>query len=151
MKKLVLVMMIVATTISTLSKVLGQEVQLNWVQILSDENLSYTSGEIKILANGDVILVGTVYNVVEQQSDILLVRLDDKGDEVWSHLFARKMKGQSVVSFPLADFCRVLLLMKWRRRYFILREDDVFTLAKPMDRKLMRAPVNSQVEDGFWF
>ena len=106
MKKLVLVMMIVATTISTLSKVLGQEVQLNWVQILSDENLSYTSGEIKILANGDVILVGTVYNVVEQQSDILLVRLDDKGDEVWSHLFGgeENEEGQSVVSLSTGGF-----------------------------------------------
>ncbi|MBK7966047.1 MAG: hypothetical protein IPK10_12730 [Bacteroidetes bacterium] len=75
MKNLVLMMVVVVTTLSSISKSLAQEAQINWQQLLSSDELSYTSGEIKILADGDVIMVGTVYNTEEEQSDILLARL----------------------------------------------------------------------------
>ncbi len=106
MKNLVLVMMVVLTTLSTLSKAIAQEVQLNWEHILTNDELSYTSGEIKILTDGDVIMVGTVYNSAEEQSDILLVRLDESGEEVWSQLFGgeENEEGQSVVSLSTGGF-----------------------------------------------
>ncbi|MFN0187614.1 MAG: hypothetical protein ACKVQV_02840 [Bacteroidia bacterium] len=106
MKNLVLVMMVVVSTLSTLSKAIAQEVQLNWQQILSNDELSYTSGEIKILVDGDVIMVGTVYNTVEEQSDILLARFDESGEEVWSVLFGgeENEEGQSVVPLSTGGF-----------------------------------------------
>jgi hypothetical protein len=39
--------MIVATTLSTISRVFAQEIQLNWQQFIANDELAYTSGEIK--------------------------------------------------------------------------------------------------------
>ena len=106
MKNLVLVMMVVLTTFFSTSKIIAQEIQINWQQILTSETLSYTSGEIKILADGDVIMVGTVYNTVEEQSDILLARFDESGELLWSHLFGgeENEEGQSVVPLSTGGF-----------------------------------------------
>ncbi|MBK7964050.1 MAG: hypothetical protein IPK10_01155 [Bacteroidetes bacterium] len=123
MKNLVLMMVVVVTTLSSISKSLAQEAQINWQQLLSSDELSYTSGEIKILADGDVIMVGTVYNTEEEQSDILLVRLSESGEEVWSHLYGGEEdeEGQSVVPLSTGGFwwVEVPLLMEMEKMIFL--------------------------------
>lgn len=125
MKKLLLFLtgFLISCSIST--NLFGQEAQLNWQQIISSDEFSYTSGEIKKLADGDVIMVGTVYNTVEEQSDILLLRLDESGEEVWSHLFggSDNEEGQSVVPLTTGGF-----LVGGSTRSYGNGEKDIFLL-----------------------
>jgi hypothetical protein len=76
-----------------------------------------------------VILVGTVYNTVEEQSDILLARFDESGEEVWSYQFGgeENESGQSVVALTTGGFLvggSTTSYGNGARDIFILRIED---------------------------